>query len=117
MVGTEKLLTQNKSLSDTIFNRERKQQLVTPWKQVDGKLIYSSVPKRMISEQPEQEQQTQSQTPTAATSPEKQPSKLGILILAMATIALYGFGINELSKTVAGIVEALVQEAVQDYQF
>lgn len=74
----------------------------------------SSVPDWVISNQREHEQETQSQTPTAGTSPEKQPSQLGILILAIATITLYGFGINELSKTVTGIVETLVQEAVQD---
>ncbi len=74
----------------------------------------NSVPDWVTSNQHEHEQDTQSQTPTAANSPEKQPSQLGILILALATITLYGFGINELSKTVTGIVETLVQETVQD---
>ena len=121
MICTRKLLIPNKSLSEREFNRERKQQLVTPWKKVDGQLIYSSVPERAISEGAEPKQQAQSQTTTqtttAATSPEKQPSRLGILILAMATLFLYSFGLNDLSKSITGIVEALVQEAVQDYQF
>ncbi len=55
--------------------------------------------------------------PKSLASLKKQPSKIGIVILAMVTLFLYSFGINELSKTVAGIVEAAVQEAVQDYQF
>ncbi len=60
------------------------------------------------------EQETQSQTPTADTSPERQSSQLVILILAIATITLYGIGINELIKTVTGVVETFVQETVQD---
>ena len=46
----------------------------------------SSVTDWIISNQHEHEQDTQSHTPTATTSPEKQPSQLGILILALATI-------------------------------
>lgn len=74
----------------------------------------SSVTDWIISNQHEHEQDTQSHTPTATTSLEKQPSQLGILILALATITLYGLEINELSTTVTGIFETSVQEAVQD---
>ena len=74
----------------------------------------SSVTDWIISNQHEHEQDTQSHTPTATTSPEKPPSQLGILILALATITLYGWEINELSTTVTGIFETSVQEAVQD---
>ncbi len=67
--------------------------------------------------EPDYIQQSQSQKFTTDNSAEKQPSKIGILILVIATIALYGFSISEFSKTVTYIVEAAVQEAIQDYRF
>ena len=59
-------------------------------------------------------QQIQSQTKIPSASLEKQPSKLGILILALVTIALYGLDINEVNKTVSGMVEAAVGETLPD---
>lgn len=43
---------------------------------------------------------------------EKQPSRLGILILALVTITLYSLGIHESNKTVTDIIEAAVRETV-----
>ena len=54
---------------------------------------------------------------TKSTLSEKQPSLLGISILIVFTIALYGFGINESGKIVANLVETVAKEAVGDYQF
>lgn len=46
---------------------------------------------------------------------EKQPSKLGILILFFITITLYSFGIYELNKAVVNIIEAAVEQTTIDY--
>lgn len=46
---------------------------------------------------------------------EKQPSKLGILLLAFLTIMLYGFGINQLSSVVVHTINAAVQQTTIDY--
>ncbi len=77
---------------------------------------HSLKPPQITNNKTEHIQQIQLPTETATASLEKQPSKLGILILALATIALYGLGINELSKTVTGIVEAAVQATLQNYR-
>ena len=39
MIGTEKLLTQNKSLPHQELNLKQKQQLLALWQKVDGQLI------------------------------------------------------------------------------
>ena len=53
-----------------------------------------------------------SETIERTNSIEKQPSRLGILILALVTITLYGLGIHESNKTVTDIIEAAVKETV-----
>ena len=58
-------------------------------------------------------QQSQSQKLTTTNSVDKQPSKIGILMLFVAAIVLYSISINELSRTVSGIVEAEFQENIQ----
>ena len=58
-------------------------------------------------------QKFQSQKLTTANSVEKQPSKLGILILFVVTIALSAFSINEFNQTVTDIIEAEFQETVE----
>ena len=59
------------------------------------------------------EQKSQSQKLTTANLVEKQPSKLGILILFMLTIALSAFSISQLNQTVTDIIEAEFQETVE----
>ena len=58
-------------------------------------------------------QQSQSQKLTTTNSAQKQPSKIGILLLFIAAIVLYSISINELSQTVSGIIEAEFQENMQ----
>lgn len=57
-------------------------------------------------------QRFQSQKLTAAKLVAKGPSKLGILILLMITLALSAFSISELNQTVTGIIEAEFQETI-----
>lgn len=68
-------------------------------------------------DKPDRERHIKSQTKKPSASSEKPPSKLGLLFLAVVAIALYGLGIDEVSKTVTNIVEAAVQETLQDYRF
>ena len=97
------------------------QSVNTPTQDLDFKSYrnskHSAESHHFTSNEPDYVQQSQSQKLTTANSAEKQPSKIGILILVIATIALYGFSISEFSKTVTYIVEAAVQEAIQDYRF
>ena len=76
---------------------------------------HSLKPSQITNNKTEPIQPIQLPRRTATASLEKQPSKLGLLILALATIALYSLGLNELSKTVTGIVEAAVQATLQNY--
>ncbi len=77
---------------------------------------HSLKPPQITNKKTEPIQPIQLPRTTAAASLEKQPSKLGLLILALATISLYSLGLNELSKTVTGIVEAAVQATLQNYR-
>lgn len=43
---------------------------------------------------------------------DKQPSKIGILILFVITITLHGFGINQLNQTVIGIMETATEQTI-----
>ncbi len=56
-------------------------------------------------------------TSTKTISPRKQPSLVVTLILIVVAIAFYGWGINESSKIVTGIVEAAAKEAVGNDRF
>lgn len=71
-------------------------------------------PQRSTLKQLESSREDRSQPETASTSA-KQPSKLGILILAIATIALYSFGIKQLSETGARLIESAIRVDVRDY--
>ena len=42
----------------------------------------------------------------------KQPSLMITLVLIFVAISFYGLGINELSKTVANVIETVAQEAL-----
>lgn len=47
-----------------------------------------------------------------SNSSSKQPSLMITLILIFVAISFYGLGINELSKTVANVIETVAQEAL-----
>ena len=54
-------------------------------------------------------------TSKKVSSVEKQPSKLGIALLAFITIMLYGFGINQLHSSVVDIIEATVEQTTIEF--
>ncbi|MGK7934527.1 MAG: hypothetical protein AB4206_01755 [Xenococcaceae cyanobacterium] len=67
---------------------------------------------KFYTAQLQHEQANQFQTPTIVKSPEKQPSKLGILILVLITILLYSLGINQSSKIVT---QAIIERVGTKY--